>query len=408
MGLPKYKYTGVTAEGKVVEGEVEAKNERNLRLILRRQGIRAKKIQAPSALDVDLGVLLVNMGIIPPFSNKELGDFTRQFSTLINAGVPIVESLDILSRQQTNPSLKQILNEVLHSVETGRALHESLEGKKGFSKLYTSLVKAGESAGILDTILAKLAIFMEKSEERRKKVKGSLVYPAILISVGSLVTWGLLTFVVPTFVGMLTESGQEIPYITQLVIDTSDFLQAYSLYMILALFVCWLIFKQYTQTKQGKREWDRMTMQAPVFGGIIIKSSLASFTRTLGTMLSSGVSLLDSLDVCLDIVDNYQVKKDLTMVRDAVVKGKSISEPLKRIKYFPPLVTQMVKVGESTGNLDEMLIKVANVFDSETEELIDGMTKLVEPTILVGLGFVIGAVMIAMYLPVFMSAGGIG
>ena len=405
--MGNFKYTGVGSDGKKVDGEIDAKDLEHAKRVLRRNGVRVQTIKAPSALDIDLGVLLVQKGILKPFGMVELNRFTKQFAILINAGVPILESLEILAKQERNPALRLTIKSIVENIGAGKSLHESMAKQKGFSKLYTSLVKAGEAAGILDGILTKLSEFMEKQDAIRKKVKGALTYPTIVVVIGTLVTWGLMYFVVPQFVQMLKEGNQEIPGITQFVIDISNFLQEYTLLMVPILFGGLLIFSNYIKTKQGKITWDRFTMQAPLFGGIIIKGSLSSFSRTLATMLTAGVPLIDSLEICIETLDNTQIAKDIKTVKEAVIKGKSITEPLGRIKYFPPLVNQMVKVGESTGNLDEMLLKVADVFEQETEELIGNLTKLIEPIILVGLGGVIGTVLIAMYMPIFMQAGGV-
>jgi type IV pilus assembly protein PilC len=408
MAVGKYKYEGVSADGRKVQGEIEAKDDRQAKRLLRRQGIRAKKLTAPNPLDIDLGMWMVEKGFVKPFGKDELNRFTRQLAILINAGVPIMDCLEILSKQEKNPSLKVTLRTVMEDVGSGKTLYEGLMAQKGFDKLYCSLVKAGEAAGILDTILNKLSEFMEKQEKIKKQIKSALTYPTIVLVIGVGVTWGLMVFVVPQFVGMLTESGQEIPGVTQFVIDVSDFFQEYTVMMIPGLIVMFILFSNFIKTKEGKVSWDRFTMKAPVFGEIIIKGNLSSFSRTLATMLSAGVALIEALEICIETLDNTQIAKDFKGVREAVMKGKSITEPLGRIKYFPPLVNQMVKVGESTGNLDEMLVKIADVFEEETEEAIKTMTSLIEPLILVGLGGIIGTVLIAMYLPIFMSAGGAG
>ncbi len=406
MSVGKYKYIGVSADGRKVEGEIDAKDERHAKRLLRRQGIRARKMTAPSPLDIDLGVWMVEKGFVKPFGKDELNRFTRQLSILINAGVPIMECLDILSKQEKNVSLKMAIKSIMEDVSSGKSLFEGMVKQNGFDKLYCSLVKAGEAAGILDTILVKLSEFMDKQEKMKKQIKSAMTYPTIVLVVGIAVTYGLMVFVVPQFVGMLNESGQEIPAVTQFVINVSDFFQEYTMIMIPSAFVALMLFKNFIKTKDGKIAWDRTTMKAPVFGDIVIKGNLSSFTRTLATMLSAGVALIEALEICIETIDNTQIAKDLKQVRDAVVKGKSITEPLGRIKYFPPLVNQMVKVGESTGNLDTMLVKVADVFEEETEESIKTMTSLIEPAILIGLGGLIGTVLIAMYLPIFMSAGG--
>lgn len=407
MALGKYKYEGVNADGKKVSGEIEGKDLREVKRNLRRQGIRARKVTAPSVLDLDLGVWMVEKGFAKPFTTMELNRFTKQLSILINAGVPILESLEILAKQERVPALKVTIKSIVDSIGAGKSLHESMASQKGFNKLYTSLVKAGEAAGILDSILDKLSEFMEKQQAIKKKVKGALTYPVIVLVIGILVTWGLMYFVVPQFVAMLEEGGQEIPAITQFVIDVSDFFQEYTLLMVPIAGAGFMLFLNYIKTKQGKIQWDKFAMKTPLFGGIIIKGELSGFSRTLATMLGAGVPLIDSLDICIDTLDNTQIQKDMKQVKESVIKGKSITEPLGRIRYFPPLVNQMVKVGESTGNLDDMLIKVADVFEQETEELIEAITKLIEPVILVGLGGIIGTVLIAMYMPIFMQAGGV-
>ncbi|WP_408098467.1 type II secretion system F family protein [Peredibacter sp. HCB2-198] len=405
--MPKFKYVGFTADGKKVENSVEAETVRDAKKILRRQNIRPTKVIEPSFFEADLGQFMVDKGLAKPFGRAELMRFTRQLSILINAGVPILECLEILYKQERNPVLKRVLKNISMQVEEGKSLFDAMSGQQGFDKLYCALVRAGESAGILDSILVKLAEFLEKAEKLKKQVKSALTYPVIVVIVGIVVIFGLMTFVVPQFVGMLKESNQEIPWVTQVVIDTSNFFQNYTLLLIAGLVAAFMLFINFIKTKEGKQAWDRFTMRAPLFGGLVIKGNLGAFTRTLATMLAAGVPIIDSLEICIDTLDNTQIAKDLTKVRKAVIEGKSITEPLSRIHYFPPLVTQMIKVGESTGNIDQMLIKVADVFEEEVEDLVANLTKMIEPLILVVLGGIIGFVLIAMYLPIFMSAGGV-
>lgn len=404
--MGKYRYQGFDAGGKKIDGSIEADSEKEARKLLRRQNIRATSIRAPSILELDLGEFLADKGLSKPFGQAELMRFTRQLAILINAGVPILESLEILEQQEKNPTLKKVVRNISVQVEEGKSLYDAMMGQLGFTKLYCSLVRAGESAGILDTILNKLAEFLEKAEKLKKQVKSALTYPVIVVIVGIAVVFGLMTFVVPQFVSILQESNQEIPWVTQTVIDISNFFQNYTLLLIVGLFSTTMIFLNYIKTSTGKKQWDIFTMKAPLFGMLVIKGNLGSFTRTLATMLSAGVPIIDALEICIETLDNTQIAKDLEKVRKAVIEGKSITEPLKRIRYFPPLVTQMIKVGESTGNLDQMLIKVADVFEEEVEELVHNLTKLIEPIILVVLGGIIGFVLIAMYLPIFMTAGG--
>jgi type IV pilus assembly protein PilC len=405
--MPKFKYQGFTKEGKKVESTIDADAIKDAKKMLRRQNIRVTRITPPSMFEADLGQWMVEKGIARPFGQAELMRFTRQLAILINAGVPILECLEILHKQEQNMVLKRVVKNVSIQVEEGKSLYDSLSSQQGFNKLYCSLVKAGESAGILDSILNKLAEFLEKQEKLKKQVKSALTYPVIVVIVGIIVIFGLMTFVVPQFVGMLQESNQEIPWVTQTVIDVSDFFRNYTLLLIAGIVAGTMFFVNFIKPKEGKTQWDRFTMKAPLFGMLIIKGNLGAFTRTLSTMLAAGVPIIDSLEICIDTLDNTQIAKDLTKVRQAVIEGKSITEPLSRISYFPPLVTQMMKVGESTGNLDSMLVKVADVFQEEVEELVANLTKLIEPIILVVLGGIIGFVLIAMYLPIFMSAGGV-
>ena len=405
--MPKYRYIGFTGEGRKVENSIEAETVRDAKRILRRQNIRPTKIIEPSFFEADLGQFLVDKGLARPFGRVELMRFTRQLAILINAGVPILECMEILHKQEQNMVLKRVIRNISGQIEEGKSLFDAMTQQQGFDKLYCALVKAGESAGILDSILNKLAEFLEKAEKLKKQVKSALTYPVIVIIVGIAVVFGLMTFVVPQFVGILQESNQEIPWVTQTVIDISNFFQNYTLLLLAGIVAFFMIFVNFIKTKEGKKAWDRFTMKVPLFGLLIIKGNLGSFTRTLSTMLAAGVPIIDSLEICIETLDNTQIAKDLTKVRKAVIEGKSITDPLGRISYFPPLITQMIKVGESTGNLDQMLLKVADVFEEEVEELVGNMTKLIEPIILVVLGGIIGFVLIAMYLPIFMSAGGV-
>ncbi len=401
-----YRYVGFTSDGKKVENKVQADSIKDAKKILRRQNIRVTRLVAPSFFEIDLGEFMMDKGLVAPFGRADLMRFTRQLSILINAGVPILECMEILHKQEQNPSLKKVVKNISLQIEEGKSLFDAMSTQQGFDKLYCALVKAGESAGILDTILVKLAEFLEKAEKLKKQVKSAMTYPVIVVFVGIIVIFGLMTYVVPQFVDILKESNQQIPWVTQVVIDISAFFQNYTLLLIAVMVGIAIFFLNYIKTREGKHQWDIFTMRAPLFGGLVIKGNLGSFTRTLATMLAAGVPIIDSLEICIDTLDNTQIAKDLLKVRKAVIEGKSITEPLSRITYFPPLVTQMIKVGESTGNLDQMLLKVADVFEAEVEDLVANLTKLIEPLILVVLGGMIGFVLIAMYLPIFMSAGG--
>lgn len=403
MGI--YKYEGVDANNKKVNGQIDAASEKEVRKVLRAQSIRIKKIIPPTILEFDLGAWLVEKGIGTSVSVKELGTFTKQLSVMISAGVPLLQSLEILYRSEKNAALKLAIKNIATDVGEGKTIAEAMETQKPFSKLYCNLVKAGEAGGILDQILKKLAIHMEKNEKTKSQIKSAMMYPSIVVSVGALVIWGMMVFVVPQFTGMLKETGQEIPWITQFVIDTSDFMGAYTPIMVPAAIVGLVMFLSYIKTPTGKIMWDNFSMRLPLFGKIIIKGNLSAFSNTLATLLGAGVALIDALDICIETLDSTVIAKDITEVKKKVIEGKTLTEPLAKIEYFPELVTQMIRVGEQTGQIDQMLARVAEVFEEEVDQLVGTMTKMIEPLIIVVLGGIIATILVAMYLPMFMSAG---
>lgn len=403
MGV--FKYEGVDAQNKKTLGQIEAASEKDVRKMLRQQNIRVKKIIAPTILEFDLGMWMVEKGLAQAVNHKQLGMFTKQLSIMISAGVPILQGLEILYRSEKNPSLKAAIKKISTDVGEGKTIAEAMGTQKCFDKLYCNLVKAGEAGGILDTILRKLAVHMEKQEKTKSQIKSAMMYPSIVVLVGMGVIWGMMVFVVPQFVGMLKETGQELPLITQLVIDMSNFMGTYTPIMIPAFIVFIAVMRSYIKTPTGKIAWDNFSMNLPVFGGIIVKGNLSSFSNTLATLLGAGVSLIDALDICIDTLDNSVIARDLKEVKKKIIEGKTLTEPLSKIVYFPELVTQMIRVGEQTGQIDQMLTKVAEVFEDEVDMLIGSMTKMIEPIIIVVLGSIIATILVAMYLPMFMSAG---
>ncbi|MBF0361424.1 MAG: type II secretion system F family protein [Oligoflexia bacterium] len=403
-----YRWDGINKEGKRVNGEDDAQNEREIRKILRGRNIRPIKIRSPSLLDIDIGVWLVEKGFAAPFNNDDLMNFTKQLSLMISAGVPIMQSLEIIYKQQKNATLKLSVKKISTAVGSGKSLSEAMAAEKGFDRLYCNLVKAGEAGGVLDTILNKLASHLEKQAKIKSQIKSALSYPIIVCVVGAAVVTAMLVFVVPMFVGMLKESGQQIPWITQFVIDASNFLGATWYILIIGGFVSLIVFMKWIKTDVGKLVWDNFIMKVPLFGSIVIKGSLSSVTRTLSTMLTSGVSLIDSLEICINTVDNKVISADMTKVKKEVEEGKTLVDPLLKISYFPDMVAQMVKVGEQTGNLDQMFERIADIFEKDVEETIGAVTKLIEPLILVVLGGIVATILVAMYMPIFMSAGGAG
>ncbi len=404
--MATYRYEAVDANGKKVLGQVDVNSEKEVRRALRLQGLRAKKIIAPTILEFDLGMWLVDKGLAQAIGPKDLGNFTKQLSIMISAGVPILQSLEILYRSEKNPSLKKAIKGIATDVGEGKTIAEAMQAQKGFNNLYCNLVKAGEAGGILDQILKKLAIHMDKQEKTKAQIKSAMMYPSIVCMVGALVIWAMMVFVVPQFTGMLKENGQEIPWITQFVIDTSDFFGKYTPVMVPGFFIGISAFVSYVRTPTGKIFWDNLSMRFPLFGKIIIKGNLSSFANTLATLLGAGVSIIDALDICIETLDNGVIARDILDVKKKVMEGKTLTEPLSKITYFPELVTQMIRVGEQTGQVDQMLSRVAEVFEEEVDTLVAGMTKMIEPIIIVVLGGIIATILVAMYLPMFMSAGG--
>lgn len=402
--MSQWKYEAFDRDGKREVGTVDATERSEVRKFLRSRGLKPKKIEPPSLLEFDIGEWMVDNGLAKAFGAKNLLMFTKQLSIMVEAGVPIIEAFEILYKQEKNLALKKSVKRISAKVKEGKTISESMEQEKGFDRLYCNLIKAGEAGGALDTILDKLTEHLEKSEKIKSQVKSAMTYPFIVSIVGAAVIWAMLVFVVPQFVKMLEDTGKEIPGVTQFVIDMSDALGRYSLYGVPALIILCFVVKSWFSTPSGKIIYDKIFMKLPVFGAIVIKGNLCSFTRTLGTMLSSGVSLVDALDICIETIDNGVISKDLKLVRKKVVEGKSLTEPLGKIDYFPPLVVQMVRVGEQTGQIDSMLEKVSDVFEDEVNELVGNMTKLIEPMIIVVLGGIVALILVAMYLPMFSAA----
>jgi len=401
-----YKWEGLDKKGKRAHGHVVARNEKEARKILRAQGVRAKKLTPPSFLEFDISEWMIENGYAKGFGVQQLTMFTKQLSIMINAGVPIIQSLEIQVKSEKHPVLKRTIGDISRDVSEGMTIAEAMRKQKGFTPLYCNLVKAGESAGILDQILSKLADHMEKQEKTKAQIKSAMMYPAIVVLVGIGVIYALMVFVVPQFMGMLESSGQEVPAITQLVVDTSNFFQKYSMHIIVGLGLIVWILSNFIKSKFGKPIFDQFMMKVPVFGGIVIKGNLSSFSRTIATMLSSGIALVDALEICVDTLDNVIIAEDIREVRRQVTQGKTMYEPLARIKYFPEMVASMIKIGEQTGSLDAMFTKVSDVFEDDVNTLVGGMTKLIEPIIIVVLGGIVAVILVAMYLPIFMSAGG--
>jgi type IV pilus assembly protein PilC len=334
--------------------------------------------------------------------DREMAIFTRQFSTMIDAGLPLVQCLNILSEQSESKNLRDVTGNVARTVEEGSTLAESLRRhQKTFDDLYTNMVEVGETGGILDVVLQRLAVYIEKAASLKRKVKSALVYPSSIIGVAMLVIGFMLAFVIPTFAAMFKEMGAELPLPTRIVIGLSDFVRGYFWLIGLAFGGAVYGLRSYYRTENGRSTIDALILKVPVFGVIFRKVAVARFTRTLGTLVQSGVPILEALRITASTSGNKVVEKAVLQCRTSVTEGKTLAEPLKISGVFPPMVTQMVSVGEQTGALDAMLSKIADFYDDEVDTAVATLTSLLEPIMIVILGVIVGGLVVAMYLPIF-------
>jgi type IV pilus assembly protein PilC len=382
---------------------MEAQSEDMVRASLSRQKISATRIKAKPK-DIFENVKFLQ----PRIKENDIILFARQFSTMIDAGLPIIQCLDILYNQQSNASFKKMLKQIKESVEGGATLAEALKGfPKQFDDLFVNMISAGEAGGILDSILRRLAGYMEKAARLKAKVKGAMTYPLVTLGIAVVVLAVILIFVIPVFEEMFADFGGELPAPTQLVVMMSDLVKSKILYLLIALALGVFAFKKYYATEKGHNTIDAMVLKLPVFGMLLRKVAVAKFTRTMGTMLASGVAILEALDIVAKTAGNRKVEKAIYNVRSGIAEGRTMADPLLESGVFPPMVCQMIAVGESTGALDAMLEKIADFYDEEVDQAVDNLTQLIEPIMLVFLGVTIGGLVVAMYLPIFKMAGAI-
>ena len=401
----EYVWEGRTRRGAIERGQISGANEAAVRMALRRQQIQAIKIEAKPK-DLLKGLKFPGRKKV---REKEIVVFTRQFSTMINAGLPLVQCLEILASQQDNATFKEILLKVKGDVEAGSTFADALRKHPiVFNDLFCNLVAAGETGGILDTILNRLAAYIEKSMNLKKKVKGAMVYPAAVMAIALVVVSCLLIFVIPVFQKMFADMGGTLPAFTQFIINLSDFLRRYFLLVGALLIASFFAFRRYYKSEKGREAVDDLLLRLPIFGSLLRKVAIAKFTRTLGTMLSSGVPILEGLEIVARTAGNKTVEKAILKTKLSIGEGKTIAEPLGASGVFPPMVVQMISVGESTGALDSMLSKIADFFDDEVDASVAALTSLLEPLLMVFLGSAIGALVIAMYLPIFQMASILG
>lgn len=392
--MAEFLYKATNSQGNNFEGTIEAKDKAEAEaLLMRRRLIIVSLKKKPMEIKINIG-----SGIKP----ADISRFTRMFSSMSSAGLPMLQCLNILEEQCENPELKSVVHKVTQSINGGSSLADALtQHPKVFSTLYTNMVAAGEAGGILDGILARLADTLENGERLKRKVKKALTYPVMLIIVGVLVVIALMTFVVPTFAEQFAALDAELPAPTQVVMNISDFIRDNGL--ILGIFVVIIIvaYKLAMRVPKVKFAWDGLMLKVPKLGDLQIKSATASFARTLGTLLNAGVSVMDSLKVVASTVSNKVVERAINKIAIGIAGGKSIAEPMMEANLFPPMVIQMTGVGEKTGNLGGMLLKLADFYDEEVDAAVDGVVGMMEPLIIVFLGGAVGGLLIAMYMPMF-------
>ncbi|MCI5148486.1 MAG: type II secretion system F family protein [Candidatus Electrothrix sp. MAN1_4] len=401
--MPIYVWKGKNTLGNNIKGEMEVANEAAVLAQLKRLRIQNPKVkEKPKDMFENVAFLQ------PKVTGKDLVVFTRQLSTMIDAGLPLVQSLQILSKQQENPTFKRALLEIVNDVETGTTLADGMRKHPNcFDPLVANMIEAGEVGGILDTILGRLAEFKEKSMALQKKIKGAMTYPVICLGIAILILAVILIFVIPVFEEMFASMGGALPTPTQIVVDMSEFAKSNFLYIIMACFVVSFLFKKYYATKSGKLKIDGLLLHAPVAGVLIRKVAVAKFTRTLSTMLESGVPILDALQVVAKTAGNKVIEQAVFHVADSIAEGRPIAEPLEESGVFPNMVVQMINVGESVGALDAMLQKIADFYDEEVDQAVENLTAMIEPFMMVFLGGMIGGLVVAMYLPIFTMADAI-
>jgi type IV pilus assembly protein PilC len=403
--MPVYTWKGKTRQGTVTKGVMEAASEEAVMTQLRGQMLTPVAVKA-KAKDISeyLGFLKQKI------TTKDLVIFTRQFATMIDAGLPLVQCLKILGDQQENPTFKKVIEEVRNDVEQGSTFADALfKHPKPFDTLFCNLVAAGEVGGILDTILNRLASYLEKADALARKVKGAMVYPTTVLVVAIGVVVLLLVKVIPTFEKMFADFGGELPGPTKMVVGVSNFLQEWIAVVLITLTIVGIAFLQARKRSyKFRKATDALFLKSPVFGPLLRKVAVARFTRTLGTMIASGVPILDGLDIVSKTAGNVIIEEALNKVRSAISEGRTIAEPLAESGVFPGMVVQMIAVGEETGAMETMLSKIADFYDDEVDAAVDALTAMLEPLMMVGLGGTVGTILIAMYLPIFKIAETIG
>jgi len=394
-----FEWSGKTSKGTIETGEMPAGSKEEVMALLRKKNITPTLIRPKEKKAAFAGLSALGAGV----KDKDIVIFTRQFATMIDAGLPLVQALEILTTQVENKFLGKTLGMIKADVEAGSTYADALrKHPKAFTELYANMVAAGESGGILDTILNRLAAYIEKSMKLKKKVKGAMVYPIVVSTIAIAVIAVIMIFVVPTFAKMFSSMGGTLPLPTLIVIKISNFMAGLGGLMVaLSIVAFFIAYAQIRKTEKGKVATDKVFLRLPIFGILLRKVAVAKFTRTLSTLISSGVPILDGLEITAKTAGNKVIEYAVMDVRTAVSEGKTLAEPLLKSKVFPPMVTHMIAVGESTGALDSMLSKIADFYDDEVDNAVSNLTSMMEPMLMVFLGGSVGFIVVAMYLPIF-------
>ncbi|MEA3547345.1 MAG: type II secretion system F family protein [Thermodesulfobacteriota bacterium] len=402
--MPVYVWKGVNSYGEKRKGKLDAINEIAAKAQLKKIRIKLDSLkEAPKDIFANIEIFK------PKVTGRDVVIFTRQLSTMIDAGLPLVQSLEILGEQQENATFKKVLTEIRVDVETGTTFADAMKKHpKIFDNLFCNMIDAGEVGGILDTILSRLATFMEKSMILKKKVKGAMTYPVICLCISFVITAVIMIFVVPVFSKMFADFGSALPALTQMVVNMSEFFKSNFIFIAGGIGLIIVLIKKIYSTEKGRKKIDILLLKMPVFGPLIRKIAVAKFSRTLGTMMKSGVPILDSLTVVAKTAGNKVIEEAVFRVADSISEGRPIAEPLEETGVFPSMVVQMINVGEATGALDTMLEKIADFYDEEVDQAVENMTAMIEPFMMVFLGGLIGGLVIAMYLPIFKMASVVG
>lgn len=393
--MASFTYSGRNREGQVVSGVVEGDNQNAVVAFLRARGIVPVSIKRKSK------GINISIDFTRAIKTRDVAIFARQFSTMISAGLPLVQCLTILSSQMDHPKFKKVIEQVTQKVEGGATFAEALaKHPRVFDSLFVNMVNAGEIGGVLDVVMNRLALYMENTEQLQKKVKSALVYPATVSIIALTIVSALMLFIVPTFASMFSSFGGQLPGITQALLNTSSFMKRYFLLVFGFFGILGIIALRLKNTDKGRKAKDKFALKVPVFGMLLRKVAVAKFTRTLGTLVSSGVPIVEALFITARASGNTVVETAVTNARDSIQRGANIATPLRESGVFPSMVTQMISVGEETGALDQMLTKIADFYDEEVDTAVAGLTSLIEPLLMVFLGIIIGVVVIALFLPI--------